>query len=144
LANHSSTPVKLLQTGKGGRVAAWQLRQLEFIVARNRRPPFLHRPAGDDTHISLRFARQLTPRASHFTTRPVSRPQVKQLTSTGEASVQLDSAPDSPPSASTTTVSLWQENLFGLKAERFFAAEKITSTGVAVLTGATYTGDVPA
>lgn len=36
-----------------------------------------------------------------------------------EASVQMDSAPDAPPTATTVMVSLWQSNLVGLKAERF-------------------------
>jgi HK97 family phage major capsid protein/HK97 family phage prohead protease len=36
-----------------------------------------------------------------------------------EASVQMDSAPDNPPTGTTVMVSLWQSNLVGLKAERF-------------------------
>jgi HK97 family phage major capsid protein len=36
-----------------------------------------------------------------------------------EASVQMDSAPTDPPTATTVFVSLWQANLVGLKAERF-------------------------
>ncbi len=66
-----------------------------------------------------------------------------QLSATNEAAVQMDSAPDSPISASTPMVSLWQNNMTGLKAERYFGVEKLTTTGVAVLTGANYTGDSP-
>lgn len=36
-----------------------------------------------------------------------------------EASVQMDSAPTDPPTATTVFVSLWQANLVGLKAERY-------------------------
>lgn len=36
-----------------------------------------------------------------------------------EASLQMDSAPTDPPSASTVFVSLWQQNMIGIKAERF-------------------------
>ena len=55
----------------------------------------------------------------------------------------MDTAPDSPPSAATNLVSLWQLNMTGLKAERFLGATKLTTTGVAVLTGVAYTGDSP-
>lgn len=38
------------------------------------------------------------------------------LDTSGEASLQMDTAPATPP---TTLVSLWQQNLLGIKAERF-------------------------
>ena len=60
-----------------------------------------------------------------------------------EAVVQLDTAPDSPSTPSTNLVSLWQMNMLGLKAERFFGASKLTIGGVSVLTGASYLGDSP-
>ena len=66
-----------------------------------------------------------------------------QLSHTNQAIVQMDTAPDSPPSAATNLVSLWQLNMTGLKAERFLGATKLTTTGVAVLTGVAYTGDSP-
>jgi hypothetical protein len=66
-----------------------------------------------------------------------------QLSATSEAIVQLDTAPDSPASGSSVMTSLWQANLTGLKAERVFGVQKLTSTGVAVLTGVAYTGDSP-
>ncbi len=36
-----------------------------------------------------------------------------------EASIQMDSAPDAPPAATTVFVSLWQQNMIGLRAERW-------------------------
>jgi hypothetical protein len=66
-----------------------------------------------------------------------------QLDAAAEAIVQMDTAPDSPPTASTNMISLWQHDLLGLKAERFFGAQKLTTTGVAVITGINYTGDSP-
>ncbi len=41
-----------------------------------------------------------------------------QIDVSREASVQMDSAPDSPATATTVLVSLWQNNLVGLRAER--------------------------
>jgi len=66
-----------------------------------------------------------------------------QLSATSEAIVQLDTAPDSPASGSSVMTSLWQANLTGIKAERVFGAQKLTGTGVGVLTGVAYTGDSP-
>jgi hypothetical protein len=66
-----------------------------------------------------------------------------QLSAATQAVVQLDTGPDSPVSGSTVLTSLWQSNLTGLKAERVFGCQKLTSSGVCVLTGANYTGDRP-
>jgi HK97 family phage major capsid protein len=66
-----------------------------------------------------------------------------QLSATNQADVALDTAPDSPIVAGTVMTSLWQNNMTGLKAERFFGVQKLTTTGVCVLTGASYTGDSP-
>lgn len=54
-----------------------------------------------------------------------------------EASVEMDTAPTSPPTASTITVSLWQMNLIGLKAERFINWKRARLSGVRYTT-ATY------
>jgi hypothetical protein len=54
-----------------------------------------------------------------------------------------DTSPDSPPTASTAYVSLWQQNWIGLKAERWMAVTKVTSTGVVLITNVAYTGDSP-
>ena len=55
-----------------------------------------------------------------------------------EASVQMDSAPDAPPTATTVLVSLWQNNLVGLRAERFINWKRALNQGVALVTGAAY------
>lgn len=47
-----------------------------------------------------------------------------------EASVQMESAPTDPITASTVLESLWQRNLIGIKAERFMAWQKARSTAV--------------
>lgn len=52
-----------------------------------------------------------------------------------EASLQLDDSPTSPPS---TMVSLWQQNMLGLRAERFIYWMLRNSAAVQVLTGVTY------
>jgi hypothetical protein len=66
-----------------------------------------------------------------------------QLTATDTAPLQLDTTPDSPPGGNTSMVSLWQMNLLGLKAERFFGCTKLTSTAAAVVTNVSYLGDSP-
>lgn len=55
-----------------------------------------------------------------------------------EASLQMDSAPDSPATASTIMRSLWQENLIALKAERFIKWAKGRSGAVQYIQGANY------
>jgi HK97 family phage major capsid protein/HK97 family phage prohead protease len=55
-----------------------------------------------------------------------------------EASVQMDSALDNPPVATTVLTSLWQNNLVGLRAERFINWKKARA-GCVQYTVATYT-----
>jgi HK97 family phage major capsid protein/HK97 family phage prohead protease len=55
-----------------------------------------------------------------------------------EASLQMDSAPDAVPSATTVLTSLWQMNYVGLRAERFINWKKARA-GVVQYTVATYT-----
>jgi HK97 family phage major capsid protein len=55
-----------------------------------------------------------------------------------EASVQMDGAPDSPPTASTNMQSLWQLNQIGIKAERFITWARRRSTAVAWIQNAKY------
>jgi hypothetical protein len=62
-----------------------------------------------------------------------------QLSAARGTAVQLA---DSPASGSTALVSLWQKDITGLKAERVFGCQKLTSSGVCV-TGANYTSDSP-
>lgn len=54
-----------------------------------------------------------------------------------EASVQMDSAPDNPAVATTVLTSLWQNNLVGLRAERFINWKKARA-GCVQYTVATY------
>ena len=54
------------------------------------------------------------------------------------ATMQFDDAPDSPPTALTGMVSLWQYNLRALMAERWFGFSKARSTAVAMLSGVNY------
>ena len=55
-----------------------------------------------------------------------------------EASVQMDSAPTSPPDATTVLVSLWQNNLVGLRAERFINWIKAHPEAAQYIDGAAY------
>jgi len=57
-----------------------------------------------------------------------------------EASVQMETTPDSPAVAATVTVSLWQHNLVGIKAERFITWLKARSEAVQFIQYAKYTG----
>lgn len=52
-----------------------------------------------------------------------------------EASLQMDSTPDNPTTASTVMVSLWQRNLVGFRAERTINWAKRRPSAVAVLSG---------
>jgi len=54
-----------------------------------------------------------------------------------EASVEMNTTPTSPVTASSAFVSLWQSNLVGLRAERFINWKRCRSTAV-VYTTATY------
>jgi len=55
-----------------------------------------------------------------------------------EASLQMDTAPDSPPTASTTLVSLWQHNMVAIKAERFINWKVRRTDAVGYIQGARY------
>lgn len=55
-----------------------------------------------------------------------------------EASVQMNSTPDDPASASTVIVSLWQHNLVGLRAERFINWKKRRDAAVQYINDANY------
>lgn len=55
-----------------------------------------------------------------------------------EASLQMDSAPDSPATASTVSVSLWQYNMVAFKAERFINWKPRRSGAVQLISGANY------
>jgi HK97 family phage major capsid protein/HK97 family phage prohead protease len=55
-----------------------------------------------------------------------------------EASLNMDSAPDSPPSASTNMISLWQLNQIAIKAERFINWARRRASAVAWIQNAKY------
>jgi hypothetical protein len=65
------------------------------------------------------------------------------LTSANEATLEMDTAPTSPPSASTAYVNLWQMNWRALRAERWFGAAKLSTTGVCVITSVNWIGGSP-
>ena len=60
------------------------------------------------------------------------------IDASNQASVNMDSAPDSPPTASTNMVSLWQMNMNGLRCERWINWKKRRSTVVAFIGSAKY------
>lgn len=60
------------------------------------------------------------------------------IDASNQASVQMDTAPDSPPTASTNMVSLWQMNMTGLRAERWINWLKRRSTAVGYISNANY------
>ncbi len=55
-----------------------------------------------------------------------------------EASIQTDSAPDSPPGAGTVLVSLWQNNMVGIRCERFVTWVKARTNAAVYITGGNY------
>ena len=57
-----------------------------------------------------------------------------------EASVEMESEPDDPVTASTVMVSLWQHNLIGFRAERTLNWAKRRTSAVAMISGANYGG----
>lgn len=57
-----------------------------------------------------------------------------------EASVQMNTTPDDPASASTVYTSLWQNNLVGIRAERVINWVKRRAEAAVIIEGALYTG----
>jgi HK97 family phage major capsid protein len=62
------------------------------------------------------------------------------IDSSREASLQMESAPDSPPTAATVLTSMWQHNMVAIKAERFINWRLRRANAVAYISGAIYTG----
>lgn len=54
------------------------------------------------------------------------------------ATLQMDSAPTDPPTASTVIVSMWQQNKVPLLCERWLGVQKAHDTACALITGAAY------
>lgn len=61
-----------------------------------------------------------------------------QIDVSREATLQMDSAPDSPPTASTVMYSLFQNNGVAIRAERYINWVKRRSTAVAYISNAKY------
>jgi HK97 family phage major capsid protein len=57
-----------------------------------------------------------------------------------EASLQMNSTPDDPATASTVMVSLWQNNMVGLRAERYINWLRRRAEAVGIIEGAIYVG----
>jgi hypothetical protein len=55
-----------------------------------------------------------------------------------EASLQMSDSPDSPETASTVLVNLWQRNMVAIKAERFITWKKKYTSSVQLITHAKY------
>jgi HK97 family phage major capsid protein len=55
-----------------------------------------------------------------------------------EASLQMDSSPDSPADGDTVLVSLWQHNMVGIRAERFINWKKRRAGAVQYIDSANY------
>src|SRR5262245_21328281 len=55
-----------------------------------------------------------------------------------QGDIQMETAPDSPPTASTVRINLWQSNLSALLLRRRFGCELLRSTGAAMLNNVNY------
>ena len=58
------------------------------------------------------------------------------LHTSSQADVQLDTT---PTDGAAQRISLWQHDLFAVKAERFFAVQPLRASAIAVITGVTET-----
>jgi hypothetical protein len=66
-----------------------------------------------------------------------------ELDRSNAATLQLDTAPDSPPLTSSPYVSLWQQNMSALRAERFFGVSRLRTTAAASISSFTGIGNSP-
>jgi Phage capsid family len=62
------------------------------------------------------------------------------FTEADQVSIHLDDAPTSPPTASSTYVSLWQMNLLALRVERQLIIERLRSNSVAAVSNSSNWG----
>ena len=60
------------------------------------------------------------------------------IDASNQASIQMESTPDSPPTGSTLFQSLWQANMTALRAERYINWKKRRSTSVGYIQSAKY------
>ena len=61
-----------------------------------------------------------------------------EFDASGEATIQLNTTPDAPPTATTVFTSLWQMNLVALMAKRYVRWEMRRPDAVAYISGITY------
>ena len=61
-----------------------------------------------------------------------------ELDASNQASIQLDSAANSPPSSDTPYVSIWGMNWVGLRATRYWGVERLRTTAVSVISNVSY------
>src|SRR5262249_55238192 len=61
-----------------------------------------------------------------------------RLDGSDQAALDMSTSPDSPPVAATVKLSLWQQDLRALRAERFFGFTVMRASGVASLSGVAY------
>jgi len=66
-----------------------------------------------------------------------------ELDTTDQATIQMDTAPDSPPTSTSNVVSLWQMNETALRCTRYIAAERLRDTAVAIVSNVTGLGNSP-
>jgi HK97 family phage major capsid protein len=60
------------------------------------------------------------------------------IDASSEASLQMDTSPDSPPTGTTTLISMWQQNMMAIKAERYINWAKRRPECVGYISGAKY------
>jgi hypothetical protein len=63
-----------------------------------------------------------------------------ELDTSSEATIQLDTAPDSPPTGTTTLTSLWQSNSVEIRATRYWAAERLRNNAACQIINVSYGG----
>lgn len=61
-----------------------------------------------------------------------------EIAVSGEATIQMDTAPDSPATGATVLVSLWQRNLVAVKINRTIRWERARESAAGYITGARY------
>jgi HK97 family phage major capsid protein len=67
-----------------------------------------------------------------------------ELEDARHVTLDLNDAPDSPPTASTVGTSLWQQNLVALRCTRYFGVERLRTSAVAIIENVAFTGNSPA
>jgi hypothetical protein len=67
-----------------------------------------------------------------------------EISASDQASLEFQTSPSSPPVAGELVQSLWQQNMTGLRALRYFSAQRLRDTSVAVVGSLNYTGNSPA